>query len=411
LRIPVILPNRYFPFLLALAFFSICAPAVLSQEMGGDFGHNAAFRPKNPEIKRRTGSRPIVRRPGPATPVPADTEEKIDEALEAGNNARDARKFSEAERSYQSVLRMKAKEARASYGLGNVYVDQQRWDDAEKSYRNAFDSGANNADVLIALSFVLVQPRAGAGNARRVVDAETLARRAIAIEPNNAVAYDRLGAALEARGIVSADTEQAYRRAVELDPKMAVAKIHLARLLRKMNRGNEADPFYTQAVEQAQDAATLSLVAEALQSEQRWDKSEPVLRRALEMDPRNPAALFLLGRMLTVRQRYQEAEGLLKSAIEVSPRSFQTYNILGRAYLGMQRYDDALATYEKGLPFASDGDRKQLAGAFGFSGVGDAYAGAGRMRDAVRAYERALAVDPANSDVQKKLAVARAKIG
>jgi tetratricopeptide (TPR) repeat protein len=178
-----------------------------------------------------------------------------------------------------------------------------------------------------------------------------------------------------------------------------------------MNRGNEADPFYTQAVEQAQDAATLSLVAEALQSEQRWDKSEPVLRRALEMDPRNPAALFLLGRMLTVRQRYQEAEGLLKSAIEVSPRSFQTYNILGRAYLGMQRYDDALATYEKGLPFASDGDRKQLAGAFGFSGVGDAYAGAGRMRDAVRAYERALAVDPANSDVQKKLAVARAKIG
>jgi tetratricopeptide (TPR) repeat protein len=396
--------------LVLLAVSAIVTPRMMAQEMGGDFGNTATFRPRNPEIKRRAGARPTVRRPGPVTPVAGgNVEDKIDDALEAGNNARDTRKYAEAEQAYKSIFRLKARDARAAYGLGNVYVDQQRWDDAEKSYREAFDSNSNNADVLIALSFVLVQPRSGAGNARRVVDAETLARRAVALQPNNALAFDRLGAALEARGILNNETEQAYRRAVELDPKFAVAQIHLARLLRKMNRANEAEPFYSAAIAQAQDAPTLVLIAEALQSEQRWDNSEPVLRRALGMDARNPGALFLLGRMLTVRQRYTEAEGFLKSAIEISPRSFQSYNILGRAYLGMQRHDDALKTYELGLPFASAGDRKQLGGAFGFAGVADAFAGAGRISDAVRAYERALSLDPSNSDAQKKLAAARGK--
>ena len=111
------------------------------------------------------------------------------------------------------------------------------------------------------------------------------------------------------------------------------------------------------------------------------------------------------------KQLLGEEKGFLKNAIQVSPRSFQAYNILGRAYLGMRRYDDALRIYEQAVPFASAGDRKQLGGAFGFAGVGDGFVTAGRMRDAVRAYERALLLDPANSDVPKKLAAARARIG
>jgi superkiller protein 3 len=387
---------------------------VIAQETGGDLGGGAGiFRPKNPETKRRTtGVKPIVKtRPGPRTPIAsANVEEKIEEALDAGNDARDARKYTGAEQAYKGIFRLKPHDARAAYGLGNVYADQQRWEDAEKSYREAVDSSPNNAEALLALSYVLVQPRAGGSNARRFTDAENAARRAVKSQPNSAVAFDRLGVALEARGIFSSDTEQAYRRAVELDPKFAVAQVHLARLLRKMNRGNEAEPYYSRAIELAQDAPTLVLIADALQSEQRWESSEPILRWALGLDARNPGALFLLGRSLAVRQRYQEAEGFLKSAIQISPHGFQAYNILGRAYLGMRRYDEALRTYEQALPFASAGDRKQLASAFGFAGVGDGFIAAGRMRDAVRAYERALLLDPANADAQKKLAAARARV-
>ncbi|MEO8434994.1 MAG: tetratricopeptide repeat protein [Pyrinomonadaceae bacterium] len=381
----------------------------MAQDMGGDISVGAGiFRPRNPEARRRTtGTRP---RSGPRAAA-GNVEERIDDALEAGNAARDARKYPAAEQAYKGIFRLKPRDPRAAYGLGNVYVDQQRWDEAEKSYLEAVAANSNNADALVALSFVLVQPRAGGSNAKRFADAENAARRAILIEPNNAVAFDRLGVALESRGIFNSSTEGAYRRGVELDANSAVAQVHLGRLLRRMNRGNEAEPFYARAIEIAQDAPALVLIADAFQSEQRWDDSEPLLRRALGLDARSPGALFLLGRFLTVRQRYQDAEGVLKTAIQVSPRNFQNYILLGRAHLGLKRYDDASRTYEQALLFGSPAERKQLSGAFGFTGVGDGFAAANRMRDAVKAYERALLLDPANADARKKLAAARARIG
>jgi Tfp pilus assembly protein PilF len=142
-----------------------------------------------------------------------------------------------------------------------------------------------------------------------------------------------------ARGIINADTEAKFRHAVELDPNFVVAQVHLARVLRKLNRSPEAEPIYRTAVEQAKDAPTLVLIAEAMQSEGNWSDSGPVLRRALTMDPRNPGALFLLGRFLSASGKYADAEPVLKQAIEVSPKLFAARSILRsnrRAPLGLR---------------------------------------------------------------------------
>jgi len=293
--------------------------------------------------------------------------------------------------------------------LGNVFVDQQRWDDAEDAYRKAVEFAPNSPESLVALSFALVQPRTGAVNAKRFADAEFFAKRATQLQPTNAVAFDRLGVAMMARGIFNNETEAAFRHAVQLDPNFIVARVHLARVLRHLNRYTEADPLYKSAIDQAKDAPTLVLIADGLQSDQHWNDSEPVLRRALELDPRNPGALFLLGRMFTVYQKYDEAEPFLKKAVEVNPKNFATHNLLGRSYLGMGRLDDAFKTYEQSAALASDADRRQLAGAFGFGGVGDEYIKAGRPQEAVRAYQRALQLDPNNTELQNKIAAARRK--
>jgi tetratricopeptide (TPR) repeat protein len=393
---------------LTLLSILMCAGVARAQETGGDLGGGAGiFRPKNPESKRSTNSnRPVAR---PARMSPAEIEARFEDALSDGNDARDARKYAAAETAYRNAIKLKPRDARGSYGLGNVFTDQQRWDEAESAYRDAVNASPVNAEALMALSYVLVQPRTGAINARRFADAEDFARRATRLQANNAVAFDRLGVAMVARGIFSSDAEAAFRRAVELDPSFVVAKVHLARVLRHMNRFSEADPLYNSAIEQAKDAPTLVLIADAMQTEQRWSDSEPVLRRALELDAKNPGALFLLGRMMTVNKRYAEAESAFKRAGEVNPKSFQVQNLLGRAYLGLERYDDAFKTYERAAALASDADRKQLGGAFGFGGVGDGFMNTGRTRDAVRAYDRALQLDPNNSDVRQKAAAARAK--
>lgn len=388
----------------------------LAQDVGSDVGGAGIFRPKNPETKKRstrsstTPSRtttPSTRSSGRRT-VPNNAE-RVEDLLDRGNGLRDARKFAEAEDAYQEALRLQPRDARAAYGLGNVYTDQQRWEDAEEAYRNAAQWAPTNVDALVALSVVLVQPRSGAGNAKRFAEAEAFARRAVQLEPKNAVAWDRLGVALQARGTFNSETEHAYRRAVELDPEFAVAHVHLGRILKRMGKPAEAAPLYERAVLLAKDAPTLNLIAESLQGEQQWELSAPVLERALALEERNPRTLLLYGRMLVVLKRYAEAERYLKTATEVTPRAFEPFNLLGRTYLALERFADAEGAYDKAVPLASAGDRKQLAGIYGFQGVGDGYLKAKQKANAARAYQRALDLDPDNKELEKKLSQTRSR--
>lgn len=389
---------------------------VAAQDVGAEIGGGAGiFRPKNPETRKRPAKTltPVTRPSNKSTTRRPATSgsvgERIEDLLDKGNEARDARKFGDAEKAYQEVLKIKPRDGRAAYGLGNVYTDQQRWEAAETAYRDAVQWNPADVDALVALSVVLVQPRTGGSNARRFAEAETFARRAVQIQPRHAVAWDRLGVALQSRGLFSDETEHAYRRAVELDPEFAVAYAHLGRVLKRLGRKDEAEPLYEKAVALAKEPATLNLIAESLQAEQQWDKSEVVLKRALELDARNPTSLFLMGRMLIVRKRYEEAESFLKNATEVSPRAFQPCNLLGSAYLAMDRYQEAEKTYERALELASADDRRQLAGAFGFEGVGDGYMKTRQKTDAARAYQRALELDPENKALERKLSNARSR--
>jgi tetratricopeptide (TPR) repeat protein len=385
--------------------------SVHAQDVGGDVGGGAGiFRAKNPETKKsaaKPGTKPASRTAGSTRVRPANAE-RIEELLDKGNEARDARKFADAEAAYKDVLKLNPRDARAAYGLGNIYSDQQRWDDAEAAYRNSVTWAPKDADAHVALSVVLVQPSAGGDNAKRLADAEMFARRSVQIDPKNAVGWDRLGVALQSRGLLNSETEHSYRRAIEIDPQFAVAYAHLARMLNRSGKPAEAAPLYEKAIELAKDPATLNLIADSLQGEQLWPQSEPVLKRALELDPNNLTSLLLMGRYLIVYRKFQEAEPYLKSATEVASGAFQPFNLLGRAYLGMDRFSDAEASYERASTLAASAQKKQLAGMFGFEGVGDGYLKSNQKDKAVRAYQRALELDPNNNGAAQKLAKARA---
>jgi superkiller protein 3 len=334
-----------------------------------------------------------------------DFDEFFERAIEEGAAARVARHYAKAEDAYLRARSLKTKDSRAVYGLGNLYSDQQRWEEAERAYRTAINIEPNAPEAYVALSFVLTQPIIGGNLASRYTEAEKHARRAIKIDPKNASAYDQLGVALELRGVVSQDTQNAYRKAIELEPKFALAYAHLGRLLRKIGSADESIAAYHSAIEFSTDAPTMILVADVMQSQQKYRESEHLLRRALKKDEGNPTALLLLGRALTTRGSYEEAEKMLGKSAEASPNSFVSYTLLGSLAMRQERFDDAEQYLMKVVNMISPSEKKRLAQEF--EAVGDGYAGIGKNKDAVRLFLQAVALDKYKKTLAGKLARAR----
>ena len=335
-----------------------------------------------------------------------DYDEFFERAIDEGNLARDARQYTKAEAAYLRAQSIRVKDSRAIFGLGNLYSDQQRWEEAERAYRTAIEIEPTAPEAHIALSFVLTQPIIGGNLSVRYAEAEKLARRAIEIDQQNALAYNQLGVALELGGVVSQETQTAYRKAIELEPTFALAYAHLGRLLRKNGKANESAAAYRSAIQYSIDVPTMILVADVMQSQQKYLESEQLLRRALREDERNPTALLLLGRALTVRGSYEEAEKILEKSAEVSPNSFVSYALLGSMSLRREKYDDAEKYLMKAVRVVSPNEKKRLAQEF--EAVGDGFARAGKNKDAARVFRQAVALDKEKTILADKLAKAQA---
>lgn len=328
-------------------------------------------------------------------------DELFEQAIEEGNGARDERDYNGAEVAYRRALSLKPKDSRGIYGLGNLFSDQQRWEEAERAYRQAIQLEPNSPEAHIALSFVLTQPVVGSNLADRYTEAEKMARKAVQLDENSAVAHDQLGVALELRGLIEEETQNAYRKAIQIDPGFALAYAHLGRLLRRNGLTNESSAAYRDAIRLATDVPTMILVADVMQSQQRFTESEQLLRRALRDDPKNPTALFLLGRALTTRGSYDEAEKVLKSSVEVSPNSFVSYALLGSLYARRNKFEEAEKILMRALPVISLNEKRRLSQEFEF--VGDGFMRIGKGKDAARVYRQAIALDGDKSLLANKL--------
>ncbi len=367
--------------------------------------HNAATaKPKSTgKVDSKTSKieiKPAVKEP--ATPTTAEAEAQFEKFIMDGNSARDARDYSAAEYAYKRARALKPKDARAVYGLGNLYSDQQRWEDAERAYRTALEFDPKDAVAHLALSYVLTQPIALPNLADRYEEAEKLARRSIELGSANALAFDQLGVAMELRGLISTETENAYRKSIALDPSFAPAYAHLGRLLRRRGLTKESETAYQNAIQHSTDVATTVLVADVMQSEQRYAESEKLLRMAVASDPKNPSALLLLGRALTAEGNFPDAEKILRRSLESSPDGFMPNSLLGSLYSRQGKFDLAENALLQAMKFVANGEKRGLSQQF--ETVGDGYFKTGKRQDAMRAYRQAIALDAGNTTLAAKLA-------
>lgn len=370
--------------------------------------NTAALRPQlanNKKPVKNAVSKNVIITVGDPANSNSNYDESYEEAIDEGNVARDSRNYLKAETAYKRAKSLNSSDSRAVYGLGNLYSDQQRWGEAEEAYRTAIELEPDNADSYIAMSFVLTQPIIGKELSARFIQAEKAARKAIELDPENPFAYDQLGVALEFNGKIGSETRGAYLKAIQIEPEFALAYAHLGRLLRRNGKTSESTEAYSKAIIYSKDVPTMILVADVLQSQQRFGDSEQLLRNALREDPKNPTALFLLGRALTTRGEFGEAENILKKSVEISPNSFVSYVLLGSLYTRRGDFSEAEKTLNNALKVITEHERKNLAQAY--EKVGDGFMEKGKKNDAIRVFRQAVALDSETQALTQKLARAQ----
>lgn len=115
----------------------------------------------------------------------------------------------------------------------------------------------------------------------------------------------------------------------------------------------------------------------------RYAEAEAVLRRFLELAPKNAEAYRLLGVALSNQERFAEAEGYLKQAVERDSKNPRNYLSLAWVYYQHRQYAEA----ESAFRFAANLNSEDVDAA---TMLGLSIAEQGRRKEALQALQAAL---------------------
>jgi tetratricopeptide (TPR) repeat protein len=163
------------------------------------------------------------------------------------------------------------------------------------------------------------------------------------------------------------------------------------------------DPMFDPLVRESRSATFLLQQASTADLDTNAAWREYLVRRAVELDPRNVDALADLATMLRVLRRYGEALDVLERERQLVPEDRQVLAEIGRNLIGLQRFAEAEPTLRRALEGVDDANTHYLHGV--------AVDRLGRLGEAMDEYRQALDRNPTHADALNALAVSLARQG
>lgn len=192
-----------------------------------------------------------------------------------------------------------------------------------------------------------------------------------------ATLLDALNAAVNHHMAGRADAAaDAYRRILAAEPAQPDA-LHLSGVLRAQTGDTAAAPRWIGRAVRVRPAAPApwSHLGAALRAAEMPERAEPVLRRALALDPADGDALEAQGASLHALARYAEARRWLERAVRLRPGHAATLLNLGTVLRDLRRFDEAEACFDAVLARNPASADAHLARAVGRLVRGDLRAG------------------------------------
>jgi len=200
--------------------------------------------------------------------------------------------------------------------------------------------------------------------AKRGSEAETIARRILASEPDHRATLNLLGVLRNEAGDLK-EAADLFARITELAADDAEAHYNLAVVLATLERFDDAIAGYRRAIALKGDhARAYSNLGSALRLRGRLDEAEAACRRALEIDPGNASAHLNLGTVFASREQLDQAVQSFRRATELNPRLAEGFLNLGLALHNQGRFEEALVQYRRAIGVRADYADAHMAEAF-----------------------------------------------
>lgn len=276
-------------------------------------------------------------------------------ALEKGN-------FAEAEAAAQELVEKNPNSSNAWYIHGDVFLDQKKFADAITSFRKAVDIDPKNAVVWRNLQYAY-------RCVGRYTESLSAARRYRELEPTR---YNGLVMFIETN-MAQKDYEALEKNAQEgmrLFPKNYEFPLALGHAYRSAGRNADSVQWFQKAQELARDNPEIlsQLGLSLFDRNESGDRAEStrIFNLLVEKEPNNLQYLNLLGMSLAFGGSYDEGVKILRKATTTDPSYLQSWANLVSVYFQHGDNDAALRTCEdlaKINPQAAAELRSQLAGA------------------------------------------------
>ena len=228
----------------------------------------------------------------------------------------------------------------------------------------------------------------------RTDEAYATFRKVLQTEPGYAPAMLSMASYYEKQGQDS--LYKAQLNSVLINEKVGSdAKMNIMRQLILRSEQTDKDStriiglFDAMLAQKQENADIAMLAAQYLLSKKMEEKSKPVLKQVLELDPENkPAHLQLLSFALN-KQDMDEVIAVCKPAVECMPDALEFYYYWGLAHYQKEQQNEALEVFKKGVKQVKPESDKAMVSDF-YSIMGDLYHLKKMNTEAYAAYDSAL---------------------
>jgi len=298
--------------------------------------------------------------------------------------------FSEAEKSFEQIVRIQPKLAEGYFNLGKCQQSLNKWQEAEQNYSKATQLNPTFAQAFNNLGAMKI-------SVAKVGEAEECFLKAIEIQPNYPMAYRNLGLLYQQQERLE-EAENAFLKALELKPDFLNVVSSLADIMMAAGRYDDAKKqlFYAHKL-QPENPSSYANLGKFYYSTNNYEEAKAQYSMALVKQSDFLPALMGLGASMQKTGEFVSAKECYRKVLALQSENYQALNNLGVVLTELAEYQDAKDCLEKALKINST--RADI-----FINFSNALSKLGELDSAIKVLKNALELEPENVDAHIKLA-------